>query len=133
MRITALVALLLGCSAQGILDGQVFTHALFGIGCGAVAVACGSRAARQRRSPRMSLWFLAGGGAALVLICTAMLPSSYRSQIQFNRLIERRIQTGRSKGTANQRFEATATSLSASIGDGDGASVAVPHPRRWAS
>jgi len=84
MKVIALLALLLGCLAQGLLDGQVFTHALLGIGCGVVAVLCGLRALRNDPARRRAALILAGLGVVLCLWCIVAIPSAYRFQEKFN-------------------------------------------------
>ena len=69
-----------------LLDGQVFTHAVFGIVCGVVAVGCGIMAAL---------------GFALGVWCIVLLPSAYRSQDKFNGRREQRQQMKEQSRTAN--------------------------------
>ena len=83
-RVVALLCLLLGLLAQGLLDGQTFTHAVLGIVFGAGAVGCGLAAARQDARHRWEGWIMAGLGLALGLWCIIRLPSAYRFQQQFN-------------------------------------------------
>jgi hypothetical protein len=47
MRVIALLALIFGFMAQLLLDGQTFSHAVFGIICGIAAVMGGLVSARK--------------------------------------------------------------------------------------
>ncbi len=84
MRVIALLALIFGFTMQMLLDGQVFTHAVFGIACGVAAVVCGLAASRKDRRYRWEGWIMAGLGFALGVWCMVMLPSSYQRQERFN-------------------------------------------------
>jgi len=87
MRVIALLSLLFGFMAQMLLDGQTFTHAVFGIVCGAVAVACGLGSARKDRLNATCRWegrIMAGLGLVLTVVCVVMLPSAYKFQKKFN-------------------------------------------------
>jgi hypothetical protein len=84
MRAVALLALLFGLMAQLILDGQTFSHALFGIICGMAAFATGLSSARKDPPHRWEGLILAGCGFALGIWCVVTLPSAYRFQQQFN-------------------------------------------------
>jgi hypothetical protein len=93
MRVTALLAILFGFLAQMLLDGQVFTHAVFGIISGAAAIVCGLTSARTDPPHRWFGRIMAGFGLALGIWCLVMLPSAYRFQERFNhRREENRIQ-----------------------------------------
>src|ERR1044071_2388981 len=89
MRVIALLALVFGFVAQLILDGQTFTHAVFGCACGVVAVACGLRSTHKDPRHRWEGWILAGFGFALGLWCTVILPSARHFQDEFNGRKER--------------------------------------------
>ena len=95
MRVIALLALLFGFLAQWILNGQVFTHAVFGIVCGLTALACGLASARKDRPHRWEGRIMAGLGFALGVWCLVMIPSAWRFQEKFN---GRREQRERSEG-----------------------------------
>jgi hypothetical protein len=87
MRVIALVSLLLGFVGGMLLDGQTFTHAVFGIIFGGAAIACGLLSARRDRANPTCLWegrILAAIGLALAIICVIQLPSAYRFQTKFN-------------------------------------------------
>ena len=84
MRVIALLALIFGFMMQMLLDGQVFTHAVFGIVCGVAAVACGLASARKDRPHRWEGRIMAGLGFALGVWCIVMIPSSYDQQERFN-------------------------------------------------
>src|SRR4051794_23611481 len=84
MRVVALLALIFGFMMQMLLDGQVFTHAVFGIVCGVAAVACGLASARKDRPYRWEGRIMAGLGFALGVWCIVMLPSTYHQQERFN-------------------------------------------------
>lgn len=84
MRVVALLALVFGFMAQGILDGQVFTHAVFGIVCGGAALTCGLASARKDPPHRWEGRVMAGLGLALGVWCAVMLPGTYRWQARFN-------------------------------------------------
>ncbi len=84
MRVIALLALLFGFVQQLLLDGQVFTHAVYGIVCGVVAVACGLVSARKDRPHRWEGQIMAGLGFALGVWCIVKLPSSYNQERRFN-------------------------------------------------
>jgi hypothetical protein len=103
MRVSALLALLFGTVQQGLLDGQVFTHAVFGIACGIAALFCGLSSARKNHSHRWEGRIMAGLGLALGIWCVAMLPSSYRFQQKFNSRREQkeRIEEKNSKTNKN--------------------------------
>ena len=90
MRVIALLALLFGFLAQMLLDGQVFTHAVFGVFCAVVAVGCGLTSAREGRPNRWEGWIMAGLGFVLGIWCLVMLPSSYSQQKNFNSRSEQR-------------------------------------------
>ena len=90
VRVVALLALLFGFMTQMLLDGQTFTHAVFGIVCGVVAVACGLYSARTDRPNRWEGRIMAGLGLALGIWCIVMLPSAYRLQEKFNGRREQR-------------------------------------------
>ncbi len=84
MRVIAVLALVFGFGQQLLLDGQVFAHAVYGIVCGAVAVACGLASARRNPLHRWEGRLMAGFGFALGVWCMVMLPSAYRFQEKFN-------------------------------------------------
>jgi hypothetical protein len=102
MRVIALLALIFGFMAQGILDGQTFTHAVLGVVCGVTALVCGLAAARRDPPHRWIGRIMAGLGFALGVWCVVMLPSSYRFQEKFNGRREERQKMERRDGTANQ-------------------------------
>jgi hypothetical protein len=56
MRAIALLAVIFEFMAQMILDGQTFTHAIFGIVCGVAAVLCGVILRRRDRRYRSESW-----------------------------------------------------------------------------
>jgi hypothetical protein len=68
----------------GLLDGQVFTHAMLGIVCGVAAVGCGLASARKDRQYRWEGWIMTGLGFALGVWCIVMLPSTNGQQERFN-------------------------------------------------
>jgi hypothetical protein len=87
MRVIALLALLFGFLMQMILDGQTFTHAVFGIVCGVAAIGGGLASARKDHSDKGRRWLgriVASLGLALALFCVVLLPSAYRFQAKFN-------------------------------------------------
>ena len=84
MRVIALLALVFGLMSQGLLDGQVFTHAVFGTICGIAAVVCGLASSRKDRQHRWEGWIMAGLGFALGVWCMVMLPSTYGQEQRFN-------------------------------------------------
>ncbi|GEM_PF-2237784 len=87
MRIIAAIALVSGFSCGLILDGQVFDHAVFGLGSGVVATACAfvlSRKYRMTGKPRTGARVMVCLGLVLVAICLLSLPTAYRSQEKFN-------------------------------------------------
>ena len=90
MRVVALLALIFGFMAQFLLNGQVFTHAVFGVVCGVAALVCGLASACRDRPHRWEGRIMAGLGLALGLWCVVMLPSAYPRQQQFNRRREQR-------------------------------------------
>ena len=83
MRVIALLALIFGLTAQFLLDGQTFSHAVLGIFCGIAALVCGLESARRDRLHRWEGRAMAGLGVALGIWCV-VLPSAYRFQQQFN-------------------------------------------------
>ena len=92
MRVIAILAILLGVFAQMLLDGQVFTHALFGLICGLIAIACALFSLRRKptvRSRKFGAWILIACGLALAIGSLLSLPSTYRYQKQFNERMER--------------------------------------------
>ena len=84
MRPVALLALVFGVLAQGILDGQTFTHAVFGVVCGFTAIGCGLESARKDRQRRLIGRVMAVLGIVLVFWCSILLPSAYRFQKKVN-------------------------------------------------
>lgn len=84
MRVIALLALILGFVTQLILDGQTFTHALFGICCGVAALVSGMTVARKNPPHRWIGRTIAGLGLPLFVWCLITLPSAYRFQQKFN-------------------------------------------------
>jgi hypothetical protein len=69
MRVIALLALVFGFMMQLILDGQTFTHAVFGIVCGVAAFVCGLGAARKDPPNRWIGRIMAGFDFALGVWC----------------------------------------------------------------
>jgi hypothetical protein len=105
MRAIAFLALLFGFMMQLILDGQPFSHAVFGIACGVAAIACGLRSSHIDRPNRWEGRVMAGLGFALAVWCVVMLPSASRTQEKFN---DRRDQIQKMKEhsqTPNQSLE----------------------------
>jgi hypothetical protein len=102
MRVIALLSLLFGFLAQGLLDGQTFTHAALGIVFGVVAIACGLAAAREAHPHRWEGRIMAAFGLALGVWCIIMLPSAYRFQKQFNGVWEQRKQKEEQSRPANK-------------------------------
>ncbi|MDB6020093.1 MAG: hypothetical protein JWR19_4582 [Pedosphaera sp.] len=87
VRVIALLSLFFGGIAQLLLDGQTFTHAVIGIGCGVVAAACGVSSVRSEgsnaafRSEAIIMGIL---GLALAVFCVIQVPSAYQRQAKFN-------------------------------------------------
>src|SRR6267378_7396148 len=90
MRVMALFCILFGFIAQGLLDGQTFTHAVLGIVFGGVAIACGLVSARKDPPHRWEGRIMAVLGLGLGVWCIIMIPSAYRFQEQFNGRREQR-------------------------------------------
>ena len=84
MRAIALLGLVFGIAGLGLLDGQVFTHAVMGIIFGVVAVLCGWRAAVLDAPHRWEGRIMAGLGLILAIFCMIGLPSKYRFEQKFN-------------------------------------------------
>jgi hypothetical protein len=87
MRVIALLALFFGAMSQGYLDGQTFTHGVFGVVCGIAAVVGGLGSAREDYADagrRWLGWIMAGLGLALAIFCVVQLPSAYKFQAKFN-------------------------------------------------
>jgi peptidoglycan/LPS O-acetylase OafA/YrhL len=84
MRVIALLCLLFGFVIQPLLDGQVFTHAVLGIVCGCVALACGLASAREDPPHRWEGRIMAILGVALGVWCLISLPGTYERQKRFN-------------------------------------------------
>jgi predicted phage tail protein len=87
MRVIALLSLLFGFMGEMLLDGQTFTHAVFGIIFGAAAITCGLSSAHRDRANATCLWegrIMAALGLALAVFCVIQLPSAYRFQTKFN-------------------------------------------------
>jgi hypothetical protein len=121
MRVIALVSLLFGFIWLMLLDGQVFTHAVQGIICGGVAIACGLVSARKERASTMKRWAgrsLAGFGVLLVVISAAQLPGAYEFQTRFNERSRRAREAQDKPRSANERrgVDAGRTFLSAASG-----------------
>jgi len=117
MRVIALLALLFGFMGLLLLDGQVFTHAVFGIICGIAAVGSGLASARKDYSNEGRRWLgriLAILGAMLALFCVTRLPSAYRFQIRFNE----RSKKAREIMDATNRAEAEVAAVSVAGGAG---------------
>jgi hypothetical protein len=102
MRVVALLALLFGFMTQMLLDGQTFSHAVFGIICGVAAIACGQRSARMDRPNRWEGRIMAGLGLALGVWCIVTLPSAYRFQETFNGRKEQRQKMEKKNKPANK-------------------------------
>ena len=98
MRDIALLALLFGFIAQFILDGQTFSHAVFGVVCGVAALVCGLAAARRDPPNKWIGRTMAGFGFALGVWCIVMLPSAYRFQDKFNHRREVETEDGQTRG-----------------------------------
>jgi hypothetical protein len=92
-RIIALLALIFGFVSQGLLDGQTFSHAVFGIICGVVVVVFGLAASSQDPAHRWTGRIMAVLGFTLGVWCLVLLPSAYRFQQHFNHRREERQQT----------------------------------------
>jgi hypothetical protein len=91
MRVIALLCLIFGLLAQGILDGQTFTHCVFGIFCGCTALGCGLAAARTKQNDKTRRWegrIMAVLGMLLILFLLPQLPSTFRFQTEFNQIRE---------------------------------------------
>jgi hypothetical protein len=87
MRVIALLSLLFGVLGLMLLDGQTFTHAVFGIIFGIAAIICGIGSARKDRASsvcRCEGRIMAGLGLALIVFCVIQLPSAYKQQTGFN-------------------------------------------------
>ena len=111
MRVIALLSLILGFMGLMLLDGQTFTHAVFGILFGAAAFGCGLGSARKDFSNAVCRWegrIMAGLGLVLVVVCVVQLPSAYRFQTKFNERSKRQQdQRPRSANPSLQRTEAS--------------------------
>ena len=105
MRVIALLALLFGLVAQMVLDGQTFTHAIFGIICGIAAVTSGLVSARKDYADRGRRWLgriMAGLGLVLAIFCVIQLPSAYRFQTTFNERTRKAKEMENTKLTPNK-------------------------------
>ncbi len=107
MSAIAFLAVVFGFMAQMILDGQTFTHAIFGIVSGIMAILCGMSLGRRDRRHRWEGWLWSGLGAALVVWCVALLPSAYQTQEHFNHRRDQRQQMREENKTANKSLQAT--------------------------
>jgi len=88
----------------GLLDGQVFTHAVGGVVCGIVAVVAGLASARKDYADEGRRWLgriMAGLGVALALFCIVQSPSAYRFQTKFNERSKKAREMMEAKPTAN--------------------------------
>ncbi len=108
MRVIALLALLFGFLMQLLLDGQVFTHAVFGIVCGVAAVWCGLASARWQPQYRWEGRVMAALGFVLGLWCIFALPGAYGRQERFNNTNrEIREKMDRQQQTPNKSLQPT--------------------------
>jgi len=128
MRVIALLCLLFGFFAQGLLDGQTFTHAVLGIVFGAGAVASGLAAARKDRPHRLEGRILAVLGLALGVWCIIMIPSTYRFQRQFNGSREQRQKEEQNRPANKPPARNAGFALGLAIGHHW---PALPEPVRW--
>jgi hypothetical protein len=80
------VLVVMGALGLLLLDGQTFTHAVFGLFCGAVAVMIGLAGGRPGVAPATRGWLrgVALAGGLLLAVCLALLRSAYRQQQKFN-------------------------------------------------
>ena len=115
MRVIALLSLLFGFMTQMLLDGQTFTHAVFGIICSIAAVGGGLVSARRDYADEGRRWLgriMAGLGLVLALFCVVQLPSSYQFQAKFNERSRKAREMEKAKQTPNTSLEPTATAPS---------------------
>jgi hypothetical protein len=92
MRVISLLSLFFGFMAQLLLDGQTFTHAVFGVVCGIAAVVGGLVSARKdyaNEIRRWLGWIMASLGLVLAIFCVIQLPSAYKFQTKFNERTKR--------------------------------------------
>ena len=90
MRVIALLCLLFGTLAPLILDGQQFTHTIFGIACGVAALICGLVSVSAKPNTPASRWegrIMAGLGLLLAVFLSTQIESAKRIQTNFNRIV----------------------------------------------
>jgi hypothetical protein len=112
LRAIALLCLIFGFMAQAIANGQVFTHALFGIGYGIAAIICGLVSVQSNyanKTRRWWGWIMTGLGLMLALSCAVQLPSAQRRQTRFNDMVRKIDEMRQAKPTPNNALEQTAT------------------------
>jgi hypothetical protein len=117
MRVIALLSLIFGFMAQLLLDGQTFSHAVFGIICGIAAVMGGLVSARKDYADEGRRWLgriMAGLGLVLALFCIVQLPSAYQFQAKFNERSRKAREMREAKPTPNNAPEPAATAPSVS-------------------
>ena len=86
-----MAALIFGAAAPFALNGQQFTNDLFGIICGFTTAVCGlalRRTNEANAAERRDGLVMAVLGIVLALALLPQLPSAYRSQAQFNQLLD---------------------------------------------
>src|ERR1700734_3859613 len=112
MRVIALLSLLFGGMAQLLLDGQTFSHAVFGIICGIAAVVGGLVSASKDYAHEGRRWLgriMAGLGLVLAIFCVVQLPSAYEFQAKFNEQIRKAHEMKKAKPSPDKSPEPTAS------------------------
>ena len=115
MRVVAVLALIFGGMAQMLLDGQTFTHAVFGIICGVAAVFAGLGSARKDYAIEGRRWLgriMAGLGLVLAIFCAVRLPSAFRYQAKFNEQVKKARETRENKTAPDKALEPSSNAIS---------------------
>jgi FtsH-binding integral membrane protein len=91
MQVLAFLCLVFGFTAQLLLDGQVFSHVVFGIICGIASLLCGIGLVRRHKLGKAGQWegwLFALPGLIMAVACLLMAPSAYEQEKRFNEMSE---------------------------------------------
>jgi hypothetical protein len=104
------ILVVVGALGLLLLDGQTFTHAVFGLICGAIAVVIGLSGDRpgEASTGRGRLRGVGLAGGLLLAVCLALLPSAYRQQQRFNSGLQAAVTRAANAARAANRAESPA-------------------------